>query len=165
MKNCIKNRMEKRIKRKKQKSVQGYMTLEAAFIIPWVIFLFVFLIYTAFYLYDKCVLFQDAYTLCFRASIQKEENGVLNYISSHMESQFGRKYFGVGSVEKSAEQSDKEVCVYGTCCIKIPFRHFFVMAEEDGWRIQTQAAAQIINPVDIIRKSRMAENIVHYMQE
>ncbi|MCM1386855.1 MAG: hypothetical protein NC231_05985 [Bacillus sp. (in: Bacteria)] len=143
----------------------GYMTLEAAFIIPWTIFLFVFLIYAAFYLYDKCVLFQDAYTVCFRASVQKEENGVSDYLSSHMETQFGKKYFGVGKVEKNAEQSSGEVSVYAACSIKAPFHHFLLMAQDGGWRIQTQAKAQIINPAKVIRKCRMAKNIVHYLQE
>lgn len=149
----------------RHKNIRGYMTLEAAFIIPWVIFIFVFLIYAAFYLYDKCVLFQDAYTVCFRASIQKEENGISDYLSSHMESRFGRKYFGVGTVEKRAEWSDKEVSVYGACSVKIPFGHFLTMAGKSGWQIQTQAKAQIMNPVKIIRRCRMAENVVRYIQE
>lgn len=142
-----------------RKTIGGYMTLEAAFIIPWVIFVFVFLIYAAFFLYDKCVLFQDSYTLCFRASVQKEENGVSGYLSSHMEKQFGKKYFGVGKIEKSAEQTDKEVRVYGMCSVKAPFRHFLMVPQAGGWQIQTQAKAQIINPVKIIRKCRMAENM------
>ena len=50
------------------------MTAEASFIISWTIFVFVFLIYLSFYSYDKCVLFQDAYTVCFRGSIQKDED-------------------------------------------------------------------------------------------
>ena len=152
-------------KRKQYKNIGGYMTLEAAFIIPWTVFLFVFLIYASFYLYDKCVLFQDAYTICFRASVQKEENGVSDYLSSHMEERFGRKYFGVGKVEKSAQKSDKEVRVYGACSVKVPFPHFLTMPQTGGWQMQTEAKAQIINPTEVIRKCRMAENVVHFMQE
>lgn len=147
------------------KNMGGYMTLEAAFIIPWTVFLFVFLIYTSFYLYDKCVLFQDAYTVCFRASVQKEEKGMSEYLSSHMEAQFGRKYFGTGTIEKSAQQSDKEVRVYGTCSVKVPFLHSLTMAQSGGWQMQTEAKAQIINPAEVIRKCRMVENVVHFMQE
>lgn len=164
----MKNNREKYEKKRKNagyKEMGGYMTVEAAFIIPWVIFLFVFLIYAAFYLYDKCVLFQDAYTVCFRASVQKEENGVSDYLSSHMEERFGRKYFGVGKVEKNVEQDRKEVSVYAACNVKTPIRHFLVMPQTDGWQIQTQAKAQIMNPTKIIRKCRMAENALHYLQE
>ena len=54
------------------KMKKGYMSVEASFIITWTVFLFVFLIYLSFYSYDKCVLFQDAYAVCFRGSIQKQ---------------------------------------------------------------------------------------------
>lgn len=141
------------------------MTIEAAFIIPWVIFLFVFLIYTCFYFYDKCVLFQDSYTICFRASIRKEENGISDYVNSHMEQQFGKKYFGVGKVEANMQQSAREVNIYAACSVKVPFTHFLTMTQEEGWSIQTQAKAQIINPTKIIRKCRMAENVLRYLQE
>ena len=161
----MRNDKENDKKRIRRKNMGGYMTLEAAFIIPWTVFLFVFLIYASFYLYDKCVLFQDAYTLCFRASVQKEENGVSEYLSSHMETQFGKKYFGIGAIEKSAQQSDKEVKVYGACSVKVPFSHFLTMPRAGGWHIQTEAKAQIINPTEVIRKCRMVENVAHFMQE
>ncbi len=161
----MRNDKENDKKRTTQKNVGGYMTLEAAFIIPWTVFLFVFLIYASFYLYDKCVLFQDAYTVCFRASVQKEDKSVSEYLSSHMETQFGKKYFGTGTIEKSAQQSDKEVRVYGACSVKVPFLHFLTMPQAGGWKIQTEAKAQIINPTKVIRKCRMVENVVHFMQE
>lgn len=151
-------------KKTRYKNMGGYMTLEAAFIIPWTVFLFVFLIYAAFYLYDKCVLFQDAYTVCFRASVQKEEKGVSEYLSSHMETQFGKKYFGIAAIEKSAWQSDKEVRVCGTCSVKAPFLKF-LMEQTGGWRIQTEAKAQIINPAKVIRKCRMTEHAIHFLEE
>lgn len=145
----------------KRIAAKGYMTLEAAFIMPWVVFLFVFLIYIGFYLYDKCVLFQDAYTVCFRGSVQKEEGAELPYINTHMEEQFGKKYFGVGKVWGSAEQAGQEVKVYGFCRVKMPFPHFLTMAGKDGWQIQTSAKAQVINPTKVIRKCRMVEGLLN----
>ena len=59
----------------------GYMSVEASFLITWTLFIFVLLIYLSFYTYDKCVLFQDAYTVCFRGSIQKDEDRVVPYIN------------------------------------------------------------------------------------
>lgn len=148
-------------KHKKRKfALKGYMSLEASFIMPWVIFLFVFLIYTSFYLYDKCVLFQDAYMLCLRGSVQKEEGGALKYVNEHMMEKFGSKYFGVGRVDAKAEQSGQEIRVIGTCSVKIPIAHFLTMSNKSGWQIQTEAKAQIINPTKIIRKCRMAEKII-----
>lgn len=137
------------------------MTLEASFIMPWVIFIFVFLIYMSFYSYDKCVLFQDSYTLCLRGSIQKEKGVAVEYINSHMEKQFGKKYFGVDGIEASAEQRGKEVKVYAECSVRLPFKHFLTMVNADGWHIQTEAEAWEINPTKLIRSFRMVENLIH----
>ena len=141
-------------------TLKGYMSLEASFIMPWVIFLFVFMIYTSFYLYDKCILFQDAYTLCLRGSVQKEDGGALKYINEHMAEKFGSKYFGVGHVDGSAGQSGKEIKVIGTCTVKVPIDNFLTFSKESGWEIKTEAKAQIINPTRVIRKCRIAENII-----
>lgn len=137
------------------------MSVEASFLMPWVIFLFIFLIYSGFYLYDKCVLFQDAYSLCFRGSVQKEKDEALEYVNGHMSERFGKKYFGTGGVEGEVKLDGNEVTVIGSCRVKNPIVNFFTISGENGWNIQTQAKARITNPVKIIRKCRMAENFMN----
>lgn len=143
-----------------RRMTKGYMTLEASFIITWTVFLFVLLIYLSFYSYDKCVLFQDAYTVCFRGSIQKDEGQVVPYINSHMQRQFGKKYFGVGKVNGSVDRNGNTTSVTGECQVKVPVRQFLTMQNREGWKIRTRAKAQIINPTKMIRRSRMAENVI-----
>ena len=142
-----------------RRSAKGYMTVEAAFLITWTVFLFVLLIYLSFYSYDKCVLFQDAYTVCFRGSIQKEEDQVVPYITAHMQEQFGRKYFGVGKVQGTVDKNGNTTSVTGECQVKVPIRHFFTMHDRAGWTIKTKAKAQIINPTKVIRKCRWVGNL------
>lgn len=136
------------------------MTVEASFIITWTIFIFVFLIYLAFYSYDKCVLFQDAYTVCFRGSIQKEESSIVPYISAHMQEQFGKKYFATGEVQGSVDRRGNVTDVTGECQVKVPIRSVFTLHNEEGWQIRTRARAQIINPTHIIRRCRWIGNMV-----
>lgn len=143
-----------------RRTAKGYMTLEASFIITWTVFLFILFIYLSFYSYDKCVLFQDAYTVCFRGSIQKDEGQVVPYIDSHMQRQFGKKYFGVGKVSGSVDRNGNTTSVTGECQVKVPIRHLFTMHDQEGWKIKTRARAQIINPTSMIRRSRMAENVI-----
>lgn len=138
---------------------RGYMTVEASFIISWTIFIFVFLIYLSFYSYDKCVLFQDAYAVCFRGSIQKDEDNVVPYISAHIQEQFGKKYFGTGEVRGSVDRNGHVTDVTGECQVKVPIRSLVTMYDKGGWKIRTQARAQIINPTHIIRKSRSVRNV------
>lgn len=142
-----------------RKTAGGYMTVEASFIISWTIFLFVFLIYLAFYSYDKCVLFQDAYAVCFRGSIQKDEDNIVPYISAHIQEQFGKKYFGTGEVHGSVDRKGHITDVTGECQVKVPIRSLFTLHDKSGWKIRTRARAQIMNPTHIIRKSRWVGNL------
>lgn len=142
-----------------KKTAKGYMTIEASFLITWTLFLFVLLIYLSFYSYDKCVLFQDAYTICFRGSIQKDEGRVVPYISENMQTQFGKKYFGVGKVQGTVDKNGNTTSVTGTCLVKVPIRQMFTMHGKEGWHIRTRAKAQIINPVKMIRRCRMVGNM------
>lgn len=135
------------------------MTLEASFIITWTLFLFVLLIYLSFYSYDKCVLFQDAYTICFRGSIQKDEEQVVPYISANMQKQFGKKYFGVGKVQGTVDKNGNMASVTGECQVKVPIRKLFTMHGKEGWRIRTRAKAQIVNPTKMIRRCRWVGNM------
>lgn len=48
--------------------MKGYLTVEAAFVMPIVLFLYMLLILAGFYLYDRCVISQDTYLLAFRES-------------------------------------------------------------------------------------------------
>lgn len=143
------------------KKLHGYMTVEASFIITWTVFVFVLLIYLSFYSYDKCVLFQDAYGVCFRGSIQKQEDNVVPYISSHMKEQFGKKYFGTGEVHGTVDRKGNVTDVTGECQVKVPIHSAFTVHSAPGWKIRTRARAQIINPTHIIRKSRWVGNMVN----
>ncbi len=141
-----------------KRMARGYMTVEASFIVTWTIFLFVLLIYLSFYSYDKCVLFQDAYAVCFRGSIQKKEEQVVPYINAHMEEQFGSKYFGVGQVHGTVDKNGNTTSVTGECQVKVPVRQMFTMDDKAGWLISTQARSQIINPSKVIRRCRWVKN-------
>lgn len=146
-----------------RKMAKGYMTIEAVCIVTWTVFLLVFLIYLSFYSYDKCVLYQDSYAVCFRGSIQKDEGQIVPYIHSRIQEQFGKKYFGVGTVTGTVNQEGKTVSVMGECQVQVPVHSMFTMSGAEGWRIRTQARAQIINPTKQIRKYRMIKNAVEYL--
>ena len=55
--------------RNTEKRLNGYMTLEMAMIFPAVFALVIMILYTAFFLYDKCRMTQDLYTAAYRQSI------------------------------------------------------------------------------------------------
>ena len=57
------------MKKSKRTYLCGYMTIEASLIIPLVIGTYFFLIFAGFFLYNKCILTQDTYIICYRASV------------------------------------------------------------------------------------------------
>lgn len=50
------------------KSWKGYLTVEASFIMPIVLVIYLLIILCGFYLYNRCVISQDNYLLAFRGS-------------------------------------------------------------------------------------------------
>ena len=52
-----------------EKGVNGYMTLEMTLVFPAVFALVIMILYTAFFLYDKCRMTQDLYMEAYRQSI------------------------------------------------------------------------------------------------
>ena len=50
------------------KKLNGYFTVEASFVIPLVLFLYMLIIVSGIFLYDRCVMSQDMYLIAFRGS-------------------------------------------------------------------------------------------------
>lgn len=50
------------------KKWNGYLTVEAAFIMPVILSLYLLLIVCGFYLYNRCAISQDSYLVAFRGS-------------------------------------------------------------------------------------------------
>lgn len=60
----------------KRVELGGYMTVEAAMIVPAVFILVVMLLYLMFYMYDRCIMTQDLYTAAYRRSIERGRSKV-----------------------------------------------------------------------------------------
>lgn len=65
----------------------GYLTVEAACIVPMTIVIIALLIYLAFFMYDRCVLDQDSYILSYRESVRRGEG------HTDTRAVLGKKYF------------------------------------------------------------------------
>ncbi len=56
------------------KKLNGYMTIEAALLMPIVWFLMFFLIFAGFFQYDRCIAEQDSKIIALRASVMREKD-------------------------------------------------------------------------------------------
>jgi hypothetical protein len=147
------------------------MTIEASLIMPMVIGVYLFLIFSAFFLYSKCVLIQDTYIKCFRASI-----------FTYWEEGFGEVSYGL-----LAHRSADEARAYISSRNDFSKYPFFVLTDEEvsifqmgflspdvytqiriqglsptflgrDYPIDITANAVATNPVTHIRKIRREEN-------
>ncbi len=88
------------------------MSVEAAFIATWTFFILVILVYLGFFEYDRCLLFQDGYTIAVGASSKiagKKEKQ--NWIDGHIQNQYGEKYIATKSVDKKGTVTSTKIKV------------------------------------------------------
>ena len=137
--------------------------MEAAFVMPMVLCVFVMLIYTSFYLYDRCVFKQDAFILCFRESIRKEEGAPRvdpSYMQQGEARQFENKYFAVNDLETSAKAMGKKAVFQGSArVLPTSFGSYFLMPKSI-WRLTFYGSARKTDPPWSIRSYRRKTYVV-----
>lgn len=124
------------------------MTVEASLIMPQIIFLIAVLLWLSFFLYDRCILTQDAYILAFRGSVlcSKDKEQIVQHMEENMPKQLSVKYFGINLIQKelSADIIGTRVLFEGEMGIT-------------GWHSETEKTASRICPVKYIRLIRLSK--------
>lgn len=141
----------------RRKEADAYFTVEAAVIVPIVLFLFVMIIYLSFYLYDRCVMTQDFYILSYRQSLEK---GTADRSSTgEIHNQTGNKLFMLSGFDASAS-SGGMIRVTGRARMNVPLPgagSFFPM--ERDWALSAQGQARRTDPPKAYRKVRRVMNL------
>lgn len=132
------------------KRVGAYFTVEAAMIMPVVLMLIAFMIHLTFYMYNRCVVSQDAYILAFRGSLHcdKEKEEIQQHIVKISDEQYGNKYIGVRSFCDQVTTESKAVMV-----------EVFGNMNLTNWSFEAKAEATRICPVACIRKWRLLKKV------
>lgn len=153
----MKKRKQSRLRNLHKEEKEAYMTVESAMILPMVLCLYIMLIYTSFYLYDRCLFRQDAGILCFRESIRREEGAPKpdpEQVLQNTRRQFGTKYFAVSGLETSARAEGKRVILQGSArVLPTSFGSYFLMPK-NIWTLSFQAKARKTDPPWSIRSFR-----------
>lgn len=119
-----------------KKEVSAYMTVEATLIVPFVMYISIFLLYLGFFQYDRCLLRQDAYRAAlYGSSIYRTDNGeVYNAAFDRAKQLTEGKYIGADCSITVKVQNQVEVTLTGN-------------SVESG-------SSKCINPVFFIRSCR-----------
>lgn len=137
----------------------GYMTVEAALLIPIVWFSLFFVIFTGFFLYDRCIAEQDSKIIVMRASQEREadEAKVIRKVMEKGELAGRKKLLFSNAVQKELEISEDKAK------IKISGRVNTILdslVKEGFLSVFTYASeyeAEKSDPVQLIRTCRRIE--------
>ena len=135
-----------------KKKLHGYFTVEAAMIIPIVIFIIAFLIYAAFLVYGRCIMIQDSYLLALEASLVPDMNDPDTYVREKAVQRFGRKYFGNDLPEVHAWKKDNHIYVATKTITHHRAIDGYDLLNDKTWEIGSQMRADINDPSGKIRK-------------
>lgn len=147
----------------------AYMTVEASLIMPMVLCIYVVLIYAGFYLYNRCVATQDAYVLCFRESIHKDEN-LWSYpdgsvARSEEADQVGDKYIAVKSTSSNVSTDGAIIRYSGDGNVAPPVFGGSVIMPQGIWTYEFGMSARHTDPPLNIRKARRIYASLHGIYE
>lgn len=119
-------------------------------IMPMVIILTGMIFYLTFYLYNRCIVSQDAYILAFHGSLccGEETEEIKQTIRKESDWRFGKKYIGAAYFDWDAEVDSKAVTVNAEG----------IMATV-GWDFRAKWKAQRICPTDCVRNVRLVKKI------
>lgn len=135
--------------------MNGYFTLEAAFLVPAAFFLIAFVIHVAFLMYGRCLMVPDAYLPVMRAGYLGEDEDVISFVMSQTSFQTGGKYFG-NRVPVYTVSKDGKYIVAETK--SETNRRAFDLANAGTWEITAGARAVHIDvPKRIRRIDRVAD--------
>lgn len=135
------------------KKWKGYLTIEAAYVMPVVLFLYVLIILCGFYLYDRCVISQDNYLLAFRGSrftFAKEGYGEVIYADMKQGS-FQEQY-----IESRLQYKEKfyPFCQMESRIVKAEGNRIIVSVIGFKEMLAVTKEAEQLNPMNIIKETR-----------
>lgn len=135
------------------KKWNGYLTVEASFIMPIVLFLYLLIILCSFYLYNRCMISQNNYLLAFRVS--RFTHSGLNYgevIYGDMDGKKADKQY----VEKRLAYKENFYPFYYTETKEVSIGRNAVSVSVTGYKgtLKINKAAECLNIIKIVKGTR-----------
>lgn len=137
---------------------EAYLTVEAVLVFPMALYICIFIIYSGFYIYDRCVIGQDAYRAALRgSSLYRQDNQeVYNAAEDTLRKFMTDKYITAECTFLIKVQQDVSITMEGRAIM--PFKGLALLTGTEDWYIKEEAKSRCINPVFFIRMCRQLEN-------
>ncbi len=138
------------------KNLNGYFTVEASLVMPLVLFLYVLIILSGIFLYDRCVMSQDVYLIAFRGSRfsnSAPEHGEVIYMKESNE-EFCREY-----IKEKIYYKQKFYPLFedGACAVTINNARIIVCGNGFRELLKIQKEVARTDLFELIKKKRREE--------
>lgn len=138
----------------------GYMTLEASFIMPFTVILITALMYLSFYLYTVAFLNQAAYIAAFRASLCDEGNAEAEAAAAReLDKLLKESVLPIKGLEKQINVSAVSVGVSLQANLALPAPGLQLISQKE-WDITAEKKALIRDAAAFIRAARRIRDFI-----
>lgn len=141
---------------------QGYFSVEAALIMPIVLYSLIFVIYIGFFQYNRCLLLQDSYRMLLRGEQIKKDNN--DEVCAELKRQDARWYYDKYMLSnfggKTIEVSYNQIRIAQEMSINIPFSMLQDWTKGKQWKTDIDIAVSRMRPVETIRNCRKVEALL-----
>lgn len=138
-----------------RRGIDAYFTVEAAMVLPMVLFTIVLIIYLLFFQYNRCLMEQDMGILALRgAALQAEDNeDRMRQLQEQAAGLYSEKYIAWDGGEIALRIEKGKIYAERSGQIKFPFRGGS-FKENQVWTMKAAFENRIISPVSFIRSYR-----------
>ncbi len=136
------------------------MTVEAALIMPIVLFVLVFVIYSGFAMYDRCVMEEDAVIAVLRGSnlFRSTSEEIADHIQEECIRPEGEEVMMLDDFQGRVRADLLKVEVTMEASVTVPFRGLLDDGGDPFWKIEVKAEAPRYHPGRFLRLIKSVEN-------
>lgn len=131
----------------------AYFTVEAALVLPIVIGVILFLIYSVFFQYNRCLMEQDVGALALKGcSIQADDKSLLMLqLEEYADNVYEKKYIAWGKSRMEIKLEGRNIQVIQRGKLKFSLGSLLLGETEKNWDTTAEFENQRIDPVGLIR--------------
>lgn len=141
---------------KKSDNVKGSLTIEAAFVMPLIITVVIWLIFMAYYLHDKSIMSRHTYITALRTSqVLTGDHDMTEEINKNLELLAKERLLGNWDIKKTVKQEEHKIVVMYDAEMKIPDGTLSILMNPGAsWNIHVSSIAYKVDEVRTIRERR-----------
>ena len=131
----------------------AYFTVEAALVLPIVLATVVFLMYTMFFQYDRCLMEQDMGMLLLRGSAfsAKDAEERVKNVMTRAEQQNADRYIMWELDKMTVRQEKNQLLIGRKGSMKFPFAGWQIDGPDRFWVWGTEYKSRLLSPASFVR--------------